>query len=286
MGSLQKLCAFSAVAAAYALVSWPAYANTSWDHNGSMMVLEENGKKRKLVYAEPRGTLNTAGVKRGTVLFDGEEKADGRLAGYAKLFRAGCDPVDYFVEGSLDKTKGEILLQGQAPIYSGTGCKITGYSDDNSASSLSFRQQGGGGAYASGVDQVQPDANGGYSSGYAAPQDGQQADSDPAYTDPRDTAYPRYGARGTYDPRAADPRYADPRATDPRYGDPRTADPRDPRYRDRNYADGAAPYPRGDDPAARPPFNPDDPDSEGYADDIEEDEPAYAPYRPAWRWGN
>src|SRR5665648_5156 len=161
MGSLRKLCAFSAVGAACAFLSWPAHANTSWDHNGSLVVLEENGTKRKLVYAEPRNTLDTAGVKKGTVLFDGEEKADGRLAGYAKLFRAGCDPVDYFVEGSLDKSKSEILLQGQAPIYSGNGCKITGYSDDSTASSLTFRQQGGS-AYASGDDQAQPDANGGY----------------------------------------------------------------------------------------------------------------------------
>lgn len=276
MGSLRKLCAFSAVGAACAFLSLPAHANTSWDHNGSLMVLEENGKKRKLVYAEPRNTLDTAGVKRGTVLFDGEEKADGRFAGYAKLFRAGCDPVDYFVEGSLDTSKGEILLQGQAPIYSGTGCKITGYSDDNSASSLSFRQQGGG-AYASGTDQRPPDANGSYDSPYAAPQDGQQAGGNPAYADPRDgSTYPRYGERGAYDPRGADPRY----------GDPRAADPRDPRYRDRNYADGAPAYPRNDGYAARRPFNPDDPDSEGYADDFEEDEPAYVPYRPAWRWGN
>jgi hypothetical protein len=32
--------------------------------------------------------------------------------------------------------------------------------------------------------------------------------------------------------------------------------------------------------------NPDDPDAEVYPDDYEEEEPAYAPYRPRWRWGN
>ena len=268
MGSLQKLCAFSALGAACAFLSWPAYANTNWDHNGSVMVLEENGKKRRLVYGEPRGALDTAGVKKGTVLFDGEEKADGRLAGYAKLFRAGCDPVDYFVEGSLDKSKGEILLQGQAPIYSGTGCKITGYSDDNTASSLSFRQQG---AYASRDEQAQPDAGGGYASRYPAPQDAQPNPDNPAYADPR----------------GADPRF-DPRYTDPRYGDRNYRDPRgaDPRYSQRDPADRRPPYPGNDGFSARPPFNPDDPDAEAYGDDVEEEEPAYVPYRPFWRWGN
>jgi hypothetical protein len=270
MGSLRNLCAFSAVGAACAFLSWPAYANTSWDHNGSLMVLEENGKKRKLVYTEPRSTLDTAGVKRGTVLFDGEEKADGRLAGYAKLFRAGCDPVDYFVEGSLDTSKGEILLQGQAPIYSGTGCKITGYSDDNTASSLTFRQQGGGGGYASRNDPAQPDAGGGYSSQYAAPsQDPQANPDDPAYADPR--------ADNERD-------FADPR--DPRYNGRNYTDPRDPRYNERNYADRQPAYQGNDGYVLRPPLNPDDPDADSYAEDDEEDEPAYVPYRPFWRWGN
>ena len=276
MGSLRKLCAFSAVGAACAFLSWPAQANTSWDHNGSLMVLEENGKKRKLVYSEPRGALDTAGVKRGTVLFDGEEKTDGRLAGYAKLFRAGCDPVDYFVEGSLDTSKGEILLQGQAPIYSGTGCKITGYSDDNTASSLTFRQQGGGG-YASRDERAQPDAGGGYSSQYAAPQDTPPSSDDPAYTDPQ-AGDPLNNERDFGDPRGADPRYADPNNVDPRGADPR--------YSERNYADRQPAYQGNDGYALRPPVNPDDPDAEAYVDDDDEEEPAYVPYRPFWRWGN
>ena len=325
MHSSRRLLAFSAVGVACVFLSLPAQASTSWEHNGSVVVLEESGKKRKLVYAEPRGPLNTAGVKRGTVLFDGEEKADGRLAGYAKLFRAGCDPVDYFVEGSFDKSKGEILLQGQAPIYSGQGCKITGYSDDNTASSLKFRQQGG--AYASSADQAGPDADARYSSRYGAAQDDPATRDNPAYADPR-SADPRYGERGYVNPRDADrrytdpryddPRYADPRSTDPRYSDPRYADPRtanpryadpratdpratdpraadpryadprstDPRYSGRDYADRQPAYPpsgRNDSSTARP-ANPDDPDADGYMDD-NEDEPAYVPYRPRWRWG-
>ena len=66
-----------------------------------------------------------------------------RHSGYAKLFHKGCDPIDYFVEGSYDKARGEVVLQGQAPIYSGKGCKITGYTDSGSASKLRFARVGG-----------------------------------------------------------------------------------------------------------------------------------------------
>jgi len=118
-------------------------AGAEWDHNDSIMKLVENGKKHRFVYEQPRETLKAAGVSTGTILFDGEEKQDGRLSGYAKLFRKGCDPIDYFVEGSFDKAKGEVVLQGQAPIYSGKGCKITGYSDSGSASKLRFTRLGG-----------------------------------------------------------------------------------------------------------------------------------------------
>ncbi len=119
----------------------PAHAagGSIWDHNGSKMTLEENGDKRKLVYSELREGLDKAGVKVGTVLFNGERKADGRLAGFARIFKGTCNPVDYFVEGTLNESKGEIVLQGQAPVYaSGTSCEVTGYSDSSPASTLTF----------------------------------------------------------------------------------------------------------------------------------------------------
>jgi hypothetical protein len=253
MRSLLELAAIAALGAACVLVPAAAHANVSdWEHNGSLMTLEESGKKRKIVYTEPRSTLNAAGVKQGTVLFDGEEKADGRMAGYAKLFRAGCDPVDYFVEGAFDKTKGEILLQGQAPIYSGEGCKITGYSDDNSASSLVFRQQGGGGAYAARTDEPQPyEPDPAPDRQAAQPAPAVPADEDPAYQDPRDRA-PAYGRR----------------ADDPRYAGREEAD----RYRYGRYDRYSAP--------------PADPEDDVYYEDDEEEDSGYVPYQPFWRWGN
>lgn len=130
--------------AAFSMTTLPVLAaGSEWDHNDSIMKLVENGKKRRFIYEKPREVLKVAGVSTGTILFDGEEKNDGRLSGYAKLFRKGCDPIDYFVEGSYDKARGEVVLQGQAPIYSGKGCKITGYTDSGSASKLRFTRLGG-----------------------------------------------------------------------------------------------------------------------------------------------
>ncbi|MBX2806548.1 MAG: hypothetical protein KTR19_11295 [Hyphomicrobiales bacterium] len=129
---------------AFSIIALPAQAvGAEWDHNNSTMKLIENGKKRRFIYEEPRSALKPAGVTTGTILFDGEEKGDGRLSGYAKLFRKGCNPIDYFVEGSFDRKKGEAILQGQAPIYSGEGCKITGYTDSGKASRLHFVRLGG-----------------------------------------------------------------------------------------------------------------------------------------------
>jgi hypothetical protein len=240
---------------------FPAIANaevTEWDHNGSLVRLEQKDKKVKLVYAQPRDGLGTAGVKQGTVLFDGEEKSDGRLAGYAKLFRKGCDPVDYFVEGSRDKTKGEILLQGQAPIYAGDGCKITGYTDEGSASSLKFTMQSTGGGYG---DQAQQDAE---PRGYlpppsiSGPGNGDTASDDPQ---PRERADP-----------APQPRGREQADTEPRPDERDYADRGDRYEAERRYDGQVYPRPRPDEPRD---YDDDD-------DDYDE-EPAYIPFQPWWR---
>lgn len=126
-----------------ALVPAHAAGGGIWDHNGSKMELEEKGDKRKIVYKELREGLDKAGIRVGTVLFNGEKKPNGRLAGFAKIFKGTCNAIDYFVEGTLDEGKGEIILQGQAPVYTtGTGCEVNGYSDSSPASTLRFTRIG------------------------------------------------------------------------------------------------------------------------------------------------
>jgi hypothetical protein len=201
MRSVSAIVVGAALLAANAFQSSGAHAAPAslWDHNGSAMRLEEEGKKRRFVYEQPRDSLGPAGVKSGTVLFEGEEKKDGRLEGYAKLFRKGCDPIDYFVEGAYDKAKGEVLLQGQAPIYSGDGCKITGYTDDGSASSLRFSQLDAPSRDVASRDQTEPDAFAHEPAPYAA-QDAEERlerlERQPGFEGPdtgeRDPVYGRY----------------------------------------------------------------------------------------------
>jgi hypothetical protein len=140
MRSFWKLAVLASLSAAGAgTTSAEAAGGSIWDHNGSKMTLEENGDKRKLVYTGLRDGLDKAGIRQGTVLFNGEKKANGRLAGFAKIFKGTCNPVDYFVEGTLNEAKGEIVLQGQAPVYAaGASCEVTGYSDSSPASTLRF----------------------------------------------------------------------------------------------------------------------------------------------------
>jgi hypothetical protein len=274
MHAPRKAIALGGALAAFAMLATPARAEvTEWDHNGSMVRLELNDKKVRLVYAQPRDGLGNAGVKSGTVLFDGEVKTDGRYSGYAKLFRKGCEPVDYYVEGSRDNGKGEILLQGQSPVYAGEGCKITGYTDEGSASSLKFTRSGpSGGVYAGGdLDQGQPserpsylpppsisgERNGGSNGGgYSDPRNDPQ---DPAYTDPNPRGQgPAYGSR------------------DPAYNEPEERNYADQRERQ----DGQNRY----DGAYNPPYGREDHrDYDAEDDDYYDDEPAYIPYQPGWR---
>lgn len=264
MRSVPKIISCTALIAAGTLLASQAHAAASrWDHNGSIMRFEEDGKKRRFVYQEPRRTLGPAGVREGTVLFEGEEKKDGRLAGYAKLFRKGCDPVDYFVEGAVNKRNGEILLQGQAPIYSGDGCKITGYTDDGSASSLSFTQLDTPDRYVAGDEQTSQQSIDERAQSYLPPNERGRAGANR-----RDD----YGDRRDYrDRRANDDRGYSER--DPVYG----------RYDRRDYAYGSdrferrRRYDRGYDPYFRDDANEDDYYYEDY------DDPAYEPYQPRWR---
>jgi hypothetical protein len=245
----------AALFAACAFQSSQAHAAPAslWDHNGSAMRLEEEGQKRRFVYDQPRNSLSPAGVKNGTVLFDGEEKKDGRLEGYAKLFRKGCDPIDYFVEGAYDKIKGEVLLQGQAPIYSGEGCKITGYSDDGSASSLRFSQLDAPNRNVARGEQAEPDAFEPDPAPYEAPNSGERLEQEPGYVTPRgDERDPVYG----------------------RYW-------RDPaQRRERVYG-----YNRYDDADDDGPDYRDDPDYDEDDGDFEyeDEDPAYIPFEPFWR---
>lgn len=296
------------LAGSLSLASHVSAQASQWDHNSSLMTLEVDGKKARFVYEDPRGALAAAKVKRGTVLFDGKEKKDGRLEGYAKLFRKGCDPVDYYVEGAYDKAKGEILLQGQAPLYSGEGCKITGYTDEGSASSLQFTRTGPApDLYADRGDPAAPSADDSrdylpprsLSSGEDAPVEAEpprrrtreaeaNIDRDPPRRRPaRETA-----AAAERDPpvrrrkRAETDAENDPFAwRDPAYTG-RSYSEQDPADSERDYAYQPEYRRSRRRYESREEFLPpwrERYDEYEYDDEDEYDEPAYRPYQPRWR---
>lgn len=213
MRGFARLAVIAAAGAAGACLASPVFAATSaWEHDGSRVTLKENGEKRTITFVRPKASLRKAGVRNGTVLFDGKVKKDGRVSGYAKIFKAGCEPVDYFVEGTINSAGGKIVLQGQAPVYSGKDCRIKGYSEDSKDSMLVFRGRRGGGTYARNQPSKRDDGNED-ARGRRKQRDSRRGDSASASPDrgQRDDAYVdrQYGSDGQYDDRRYDDRQYD-----------------------------------------------------------------------------
>ncbi|MEJ2227053.1 MAG: hypothetical protein P8Y67_02225 [Alphaproteobacteria bacterium] len=292
---MHRLLTFAVVSAfgvAVAAMSAPASAlaaseASTWEHNGSTVALEKNGEKRRIVYVRPRAALKKAGVKSGTVLFSGKTKKSGRVAGYAKIFRKGCDPVDYFVEGKIDPNKGEMVLQGQAPVYSGKNCKITGYSDDNGSSTLTFtsvsspRDQD----YASnGSDDSAEPVQSGNSARDTARNDDRDNARDTARNDARDTA--RNDADSSS--RNSNSSRSRTRTRERDYAEGNDRTDTSSLARERDYADnGSRASRRRQNDERGDYYSRDDigPDDEYYDDYYDEPAPrrSYRPYRPWWR---
>jgi hypothetical protein len=99
-----------------------------WNHNGSLVSLLADGAKQKLFYDTPRVGLLDAGVKPGTLLFEG--KRDGTaITGTAYQFYRTCKPRGFPVTGNTSDDKRQITLKGKAPLLD-AGCKVTGTRED------------------------------------------------------------------------------------------------------------------------------------------------------------
>lgn len=118
-----------ATAAALSALSFAtgAAADSCWNHNGSIMRLTANGQARTFSYDLPRSTLVSAGVRRGTVLFDGA-RAGNRYSGTAYVFSRDCpdSPLAYSVNGSVSRNDTQVTLTGTRPVYA--SCRATGRS--------------------------------------------------------------------------------------------------------------------------------------------------------------
>jgi hypothetical protein len=111
------------------------YERQSLNHNGSIMSLVEgDGGSRIIYYQAPRSAMAELGVRQGTLLFQGYE-ANGHWLGTAYVFKRGCLPIPYHVEGSLQSNYyggRYVRLRGPAP-FEYIGCTPFSYSWDHNS---------------------------------------------------------------------------------------------------------------------------------------------------------
>lgn len=106
---------------------------TPYDHNGSTMKVSfDDGV---IIYREPKDSI-AGTVPVGQVLFRGKMTVNGRISGTAYVFKRGCAPAPYAVEGR--DTDPGFVLTGKAPVR-GAGCEVIGYSSDSPNARLRFR---------------------------------------------------------------------------------------------------------------------------------------------------
>jgi len=107
-----------------------AAADSCWDHNGSLMRMKAQGANRWLSYERPRSVLRNAGVRRGTLLFNGVKNGNW-YSGTARLYSKHCPdaPLEYFVEGPVRSDQLQVTVRGVRPVYS--QCQPTGRSRED-----------------------------------------------------------------------------------------------------------------------------------------------------------
>ena len=89
------------------------------------MRLQSEGSQRWLYYEIPREVLRDAGVKEGTLFFNGQKDGDW-YSGTARRFSKFCigDPLEYFVEGPVRQDQLQVTVTGMREVYK--QCNPTG----------------------------------------------------------------------------------------------------------------------------------------------------------------
>jgi len=114
-----------------ALDAHAACDSASYDHNGSRMEVHVCDDRMVIEYDRPRSGIIQQGVRQGTVLFQGRIRTTDRgirIGGRAHVFKRGCEPAPYQVDGFMDDS-GMMTLRGRAPLRR-NGCAISGHRDD------------------------------------------------------------------------------------------------------------------------------------------------------------
>ena len=114
-----------AMSATMFATSTAANAASCWNHNGSLMRLEASGNQRWMYYERPRSVLRKAGVRSGTLLFNGRKNGNW-YSGTARRFSKFCpgNPLKYHVEGPVAGNQLRVTLHGQRDVH--RSCQPTG----------------------------------------------------------------------------------------------------------------------------------------------------------------
>lgn len=121
-----KLLSIVTIAASTSLVSTThAQAASCWNHNGSVMRLEASGNQRWFYYQNPKQVLRNAGVRPGTLFFNGRKNGNF-YSGTARRFSRFCpgQPLTYYVEGPVASNQLRVTLRGQYEVN--RRCQPTG----------------------------------------------------------------------------------------------------------------------------------------------------------------
>jgi len=121
-----KIALFMSVAAPSSIaITGAANADSCWNHNGSLMRLKASGNQRWMYYEKPKKVLRNAGVRRGTLLFNGVKSGDW-YSGTARRFSKFCPgtPLEYYVEGPVRSDQLQVVVRGTRDVYK--QCQATG----------------------------------------------------------------------------------------------------------------------------------------------------------------
>ncbi|EJC80189.1 hypothetical protein Rleg4DRAFT_1803 [Rhizobium leguminosarum bv. trifolii WSM2297] len=115
-------------------------SGAEFDHNGSLMAVDP--KRGLIIYKEPKASIRDV-VKPGDVLVMAEKPWDmydtnARIVGTSWVFKKGCAPVGYRVEGGLGQSWHTIVLRGEAPVRKKGTCEVAGLSKTSANAELRF----------------------------------------------------------------------------------------------------------------------------------------------------
>lgn len=96
-----------------------------WNHNGSTLRLVASGNRRSFYYVRPKAVLRKAGVRNGTLLFNGRKNGNW-YSGTMRRFSKFCPgtPLEYYVEGPVAPSQTKVTVNGDYKVY--RQCRNTG----------------------------------------------------------------------------------------------------------------------------------------------------------------